>query len=95
MGVPAIVNGTIRGRIGIGFDDGGDYGDNDMPSIIIQYLNEDIDFCSDTEVFYREYWKDAINEFFDINKAIGRQTVRTAIPSKPYKKTKQLGMNSY
>lgn len=65
------VNEDLEAVIAIGFDESGDYKDNERPELVIYYLNENpCSLFSHTDIllYKPENWRDALNEFFDISK---------------------------
>ena len=63
------VTKNLEGIIAIGFDEGLDYPDEHKPELVVFYKNEDDDFYTDIDLYKPENWRDAINEFFEVERA--------------------------
>jgi hypothetical protein len=61
-----VFDDNLEGVLAVGFDEGGDYNNNEGPELILFYSN--YDSCTDVELYNPKNWRSALAEFFDMNK---------------------------
>jgi hypothetical protein len=60
------VTENLQGTIAIGFDECGNYENEEGPELVIFYENDDHDFVTDIDLYNPKNWRNALHEFFII-----------------------------